>query len=71
MYGISRSLPVYDTGAPICAPVGNEVLGRMFNVFGDPIDGLPPVQTAEKWSIHREAPSFIEQKIENESEKYL
>jgi len=66
VYGISRSLPVYDTGAPISAPVGNEVLGRMFNVFGDPIDGLPPVQTAEKWSIHRQAPSFIEQKIENE-----
>lgn len=66
VYGISRSLPVYDTGAPISAPVGNEVLGRMFNVFGDPIDGLPPVQTAQKWSIHREAPSFVDQKIENE-----
>ena len=66
VYGISRNLPVFDTGAPISAPVGEEVLGRMFNVLGDPLDGLPPVQTAEKWSIHREAPSFVEQKIENE-----
>lgn len=66
VYGISRSLPVYDTGAPISVPVGNEVLGRMFNVFGDTIDGLPALETDVKWSIHRDAPSFIEQKIENE-----
>ncbi|MDP3787909.1 MAG: F0F1 ATP synthase subunit beta [Candidatus Chromulinivorax sp.] len=66
VYGISRNLPVYDTGKPICAPVGPEVLGRMFNVLGDPIDGLPPVNPTARWSIHREAPSFIEQKIENE-----
>jgi len=66
VYGISRNLPVYDTGAPISVPVGGEVLGRMFNVLGDPIDGLPAVKTKERWPIHREAPSFVEQKIENE-----
>lgn len=64
--GISRNLPVYDTGAPITVPVGPEVLGRMFNVLGDPIDGLDDLKKAQRWSIHREAPSFIEQKIENE-----
>ena len=66
VYGISRNLPVYDTGKPISTPVGPEVLGRMFNVLGDPIDGLPHVETDLRWSIHRDAPSFIEQKIENE-----
>ncbi|MCX5923388.1 MAG: F0F1 ATP synthase subunit beta [Candidatus Dependentiae bacterium] len=64
--GISRSLPVYDTGAPISVPVGPQVLGRMFNVLGDTIDGLGPVKCEKRWSIHREAPAFIEQKIENE-----
>lgn len=64
--GISRNLAVYDTGSPIMVPVGNEVLGRMFNVLGDTIDGLDPVQSPDRWPIHRKAPSFIEQKIENE-----
>jgi len=66
IHGISRSLLVYDTGAPITVPVGPEVLGRMFNVLGEVMDGLPPIKAAQRWSIHREAPSFIEQKIENE-----
>lgn len=66
VHGISRNFPVYDTGSPISSPVGPEVLGRMFNVLGDPIDGLPPLDTATRWSIHRDAPSFIDQKIENE-----
>lgn len=66
IHGISRSLLVYDTGAPISVPVGPEVLGRMFNVLGDVMDGLPPIKAAQRWSIHREAPSFIDQKIENE-----
>lgn len=66
VYGISRNLPVYDTGAPISVPVGGEVLGRMFNILGDPIDGLPAIESPEKWPIHRDAPSFVEQKIENE-----
>lgn len=66
VHGVSRNLPVYDTGAPISVPVGKEVLGRMFNVLGNPIDGMPAPQTKEKWSIQRDAPAFIEQKIENE-----
>ena len=66
IHGISRKLPVYDTGNPISVPVGNEVLGRMFNVLGQAIDGLSEVKTNEKWSIHREAPDFTEQKIEYE-----
>ncbi|MBP9765398.1 F0F1 ATP synthase subunit beta [Candidatus Babeliales bacterium] len=65
IHGISRSLAVHDTGAPISVPVGPQVLGRMFNVLGDAIDGLPEVD-GQRWSIHRESPSFIEQKIENE-----
>ncbi|MFA5998415.1 MAG: F0F1 ATP synthase subunit beta [Candidatus Babeliales bacterium] len=64
--GISRSLAVHDTKSPITVPVGMEVLGRMFNVLGDTIDGLEAVKSSERWSIHREAPAFIQQKIENE-----
>lgn len=66
IHGISRNLPVYDTQAPITVPVGPEVLGRMFNVLGDPIDGLGDLKNVQRWSIHREAPSFVEQKIANE-----
>ncbi len=64
--GISRGLPVLDTGHPIKVPVGPEVLGRIFNVLGQPIDQLGPVQTETTKSIYGEAPSFIEQKIAHE-----
>lgn len=60
---IKRGLTVIDTGAPISVPVGTEVLGRVFNVLGQPIDGKPPVKTTEHWSIYRQGPSLIEQKI--------
>lgn len=60
--GITRNLPVTDTMEPIKVPVGKEVLGRVFDVLGRPIDGLPPVKTAQEWSIYRQAPSLIEQK---------
>lgn len=66
VHGISRSLPVYDTGSPITVPVGNQVLGRMFNVLGQTIDDLPPIKSKENWSIHRQSPDFTEQKIEHE-----
>lgn len=66
VHGISRNLPVYDTGSPTTVPVGKEVLGRMFNVSGDTIDGLGQIEGAQRWSIQREAPAFVEQKIENE-----
>ncbi len=59
--GLKRGMDAIDTGAPISVPVGNATLGRMFNVTGDPIDGKEPPVTEEKWSIHREAPSFAEQ----------
>src|SRR5690625_185606 len=50
-----------DTGAPISVPVGEEVLGRMVNVLGDPIDNLPPSESKQKWSIHRNPPSLADQ----------
>lgn len=56
--GLKRGDEVMDTGAPIEVPVGPEVLGRVFNVLGDPIDGMEPVKTTEKRPIHRKAPEF-------------
>jgi len=64
--GIYRGLEVIDTGSPITAPVGPQVLGRVFNVLGEPIDGGSPIDTKERWSIFREPPALIEQKIEYE-----
>lgn len=66
IYGVSRGLEIIDTDHPIEVPVGPEILGRAFNVLGQPIDGKGPVQTQEKWPIFRKAPPLIEQKIENE-----
>jgi F-type H+/Na+-transporting ATPase subunit beta len=59
--GLKRAMEVIDTKAPISVPVGEKVLGRMFNVTGEPIDGLGAVHTAKKYPIHRPAPSFTEQ----------
>lgn len=56
--GLKRWDTVEGTGAPITVPVGPEVLGRVFNVLGAPIDGKEAVTTTEKWPIHRKAPSF-------------
>lgn len=64
--GIRRGLPVEDTGGPIKVPVGPGVLGRTFNVLGEPIDQKGPVKADTRWSIYRGAPSFIEQKITRE-----
>ncbi|HWR02152.1 MAG TPA: F0F1 ATP synthase subunit beta [Chlorobaculum sp.] len=58
--GLVRGMSVVNTGRPIQAPVGPEVLGRMLNVVGDPIDGKGPVNTAKSYSIHRSAPKFDE-----------
>ena len=60
--GLQRGMKAIDTGAPISAPVGEEVLGRVFNILGDAIDGKGEVGNEEKWPIHREAPKFVEQK---------
>ncbi|MDD5922259.1 MAG: F0F1 ATP synthase subunit beta [Eubacteriales bacterium] len=59
--GLQRGMTAYDTGAPIKTPVGPEVLGRLFNVLGEPIDEGGPVNAKEYDPIHRKAPSFEEQ----------
>lgn len=59
--GLVRGMPAVDTGGPITVPVGRETLGRVFNLLGSPIDEKGPVATAERWPIHRPAPSFEEQ----------
>ena len=59
--GLSRGMEAVDMGAPISVPVGPEVLGRLFNVIGETIDGKGEVNAEKKASIHRAAPSFEEQ----------
>ncbi len=61
--GLVRGQPARDTGTPIEVPVGDEVLGRMFNVLGEPIDGLGPVNAKKKMPIHRAAPDFQDQTV--------
>lgn len=58
--GLMRGMKVVDTGQPIAVPVGPETLGRVFNVFGEPIDELGEVKTKEKRPIHQEPPAFEE-----------
>ena len=75
--GLKRGTPVIDSGSPISVPVGEEVLGRLFNVLGDTIDGKGAVKTnpstrsarsgqGKRWSIHRSAPPFSEQSVKSE-----
>ncbi len=64
--GLKRNLEVIDTGAPISVPVGEKTLGRIFNVLGDPLDDGPSLKDVEHHPIHREAPSFDEQKTTTE-----
>ncbi len=59
--GLKRGLDVSNTGAPISVPVGVKTLGRIMDVLGNPIDEAGPIGEEERWSIHREAPSFEEQ----------
>ncbi|OGH00193.1 MAG: F0F1 ATP synthase subunit beta [Candidatus Lambdaproteobacteria bacterium RIFOXYD1_FULL_56_27] len=59
--GLVRGMEVAATGSPIMVPVGNEVLGRILNVIGEPVDMLGEVKTKAKWSIHRAAPLFEDQ----------
>ena len=59
--GLVRGMKVFDTGAAIKIPVGDKTLGRIFNVVGEAIDEQGEVGAEESWSIHREAPSFVEQ----------
>ncbi len=64
--GLARGMKVVATGAPISVPVGEEVLGRMFNVLGAVIDGKPEITAKVKRSIHRSAPAFDEQSTKAE-----
>lgn len=64
--GIRRGLRVINTGGPIEVPVGDCVLGRIFNVLGEPIDNKGPIKSKEFWPIHREAPALTEQKVATE-----
>lgn len=64
--GLVRGMECTDTGAPIEVPVGDEVLGRMFNVLGEPIDGLGEVHAKHKLPIHRDAPTFAQQQTTSE-----
>ncbi|MDP2731319.1 MAG: F0F1 ATP synthase subunit beta [Dehalococcoidales bacterium] len=59
--GLQRGAEAEDTGAPIKVPVGRGSLGRLFNVLGEPLDGLGKVKTEEYWSIHRPPPTLEEQ----------
>ncbi len=63
--GLMRDLEVYDTGDAIQVPVGDAVLGRMFNVLGEPIDEMPFEDDSLKRGIHREAPAFKDQTVES------
>ena len=59
--GLSKDMEVVRSGGPINVPVGPEVLGRLFNVLGEPIDRKGEVNTKDKWQIHRSAPSLVDQ----------
>ena len=64
--GLVRGMDVIATGAPISVPVGENTLGRMFNVLGNPIDEIDPPTGVETWPIHRKAPAFEEQATSQE-----
>src|SRR3546814_10004622 len=64
--GLVRGQEVTDSGSPITVPVGPEMLGRIINVIGEPIDERGPVNATRRASIHREAPAFAEQSTEAE-----
>ncbi|NTW42890.1 MAG: F0F1 ATP synthase subunit beta [Anaerolineaceae bacterium] len=64
--GLQRGIPVNRTHSPIKVPVGNECLGRIFNVLGQPIDGGKPILADTHYSIHRPAPDFTEQSTKTE-----
>jgi F-type H+-transporting ATPase subunit beta len=64
--GLKRNTPATDTGSPISVPVGTETLGRIFNVTGEPIDGMGPVKAKKFYPIHRPAPTLTEQETKPE-----
>ncbi|MBN8994223.1 MAG: F0F1 ATP synthase subunit beta [Rhizobiales bacterium] len=62
--GLVRGQEVTDTGEPIAVPVGEETLGRIMNVIGEPVDEAGPVKTQQKRAIHQPAPSYVDQSTE-------
>src|SRR6202521_761101 len=62
--GLVRGQEVSDTGGPISVPVGDETLGRIMNVIGDPVDEAGPVKTKQRRAIHQDAPSYTDQSTE-------
>ena len=64
--GLEREREAIDTGNPISVPVGKETLGRMFNLLGEPVDGLKECKTKKRYPIHRPAPKFIDQSTKTE-----
>ncbi len=64
--GLVRGQPVTDTGQPIAVPVGDETLGRIMNVIGQPVDEAGEIKTAAKRAIHQPAPEYVEQSTETE-----
>jgi F-type H+/Na+-transporting ATPase subunit beta len=64
--GLSRDMEVRSTGGPITMPAGQNIRGRLFNVIGEPIDGMGPVVTEARYPIHRDAPRFEDLKTDTE-----
>src|SRR6266481_4571905 len=64
--GLVRGQDVTDTGQPISVPVGDECLGRIINVIGEPVDEAGPVKTTERRAIHQPTPLYTEQSTEAE-----
>ena len=58
--GLKRGQDCVDLGEPVSVPVGDATLGRVFNLLGNAVDGRGPVETEERWAIHREAPPLAE-----------
>nr|YP_009367438.1 CF1 beta subunit of ATP synthase [Sarcinofilum mucosum]ARK14378.1 CF1 beta subunit of ATP synthase [Sarcinofilum mucosum] len=58
--GLMRGMDIMDTGKPLTVPVGKVTLGRIFNVLGEPVDGLDAVTATESLPIHRKAPAFVD-----------
>ena len=64
--GLVRGTEAVDTGGPITVPVGDQCLGRVFNLLGEPVDEQPAPENMERWPIHRPAPTFDEQESSTE-----
>ncbi len=64
--GLARGMVVIDTGAPISVPVGKEVLGKLFNVLGEPLEAAHKMEFSKRWPIHRAAPTLEQQSTKTE-----